>query len=152
MLWCYVFTSTDRRLQGTLDFLLSRQLPQTRTLSIHLHPFRSDAATMSIFSYIRSIYALDTIDTRFTSSSATPYKTVVDARPDPTSPHSKKDGPPQGVPVRLDGSGRPIAQPSRWNTPEFYFYYLVFIVVVPYMFYITYDVSRRSCYDNPVCP
>lgn len=105
---------------------------------------------MSIFSYIRSIYALDTIDTRFTSSSATPYKSVVDARIDPTNADSKEDGPPQGVPVRLDGSGRPIAQPSRWKTPEFYFYYLVFIVVVPYMFYIAYDVSRRAYHDNSV--
>ena len=28
--------------------------------------------------------------------------------------------------------------------PEFYFYYLVFITVVPYMFWVAYDVSRRQ--------
>ncbi|RDW75975.1 hypothetical protein BP5796_06796 [Coleophoma crateriformis] len=101
---------------------------------------------MSIFSYIRSIYALDTIDTRFTSSSSTPYKDIVDARADPAaaSRAAKRDDSIPGVGVRTDSSGRPIAQPSKWNTPEFYFYYLVFLVVVPYMFWIAYDVSRPS--------
>ncbi|RAL67864.1 hypothetical protein DID88_008590 [Monilinia fructigena] len=39
---------------------------------------------------------------------------------------------------------KPVAQPSRWNTPEFYFYYFIFLTVVPYMFWIAYDVSRPS--------
>lgn len=98
---------------------------------------------MSLFSYVRSVYALDTIDTRFTSSSTTPYKSVIDARLDPAQ-GSSRPLPPQGVPAKLDSNGKPIAQPSKWNTPEFYFYYLVFIVVVPYMFWIAYDVSRRQ--------
>lgn len=98
---------------------------------------------MSIFSYVKSIYALDTIDTRFTSSSATPYQTVVDARSDPSSKIKRDDSKP-GVGVRTDHSGRPIAQPSKWNTPEFYFYYFVFITVVPYMFWVAFDVSRRT--------
>jgi len=101
---------------------------------------------MSIFSYVRSIYALDTIDTRFTSSSSTPYKTVIDARVDPAAvaANAKRDDSIPGDGVKTDSSGRPIAQPSKWNTPEFYFYYAVFIVVVPYMFWIAYDVSRRQ--------
>jgi protein-cysteine N-palmitoyltransferase HHAT len=99
---------------------------------------------MSIFSYVRSIYALDTIDTRFTSSSATPYKAVVDARIDPATSTSKRDDSVPRVGIRTDYSGRPIAQPSKWGTPEFYFYYLVFITVVPYMFWVAYDVSRRQ--------
>lgn len=98
---------------------------------------------MSVFSYIRSIYALDTIDTRFTSSSAAPYKTVVDARSDPSSKIKRDDSVP-GVGVKTDHSGRPIAQPSKWNTPEFYFYYFVFLTVVPYMFWVAFDVSRRT--------
>ncbi|KAL5314528.1 hypothetical protein ACEPPN_017168 [Leptodophora sp. 'Broadleaf-Isolate-01'] len=98
---------------------------------------------MSVFSYIRSIYALDTIDTRFTSSSAAPYKTVVDARSDPSSKIKRDDSVP-GVGVKTDHSGRPIAQPSKWNTPEFYFYYFVFLTVVPYMFWVAFDVSRPS--------
>src|SRR5271169_883457 len=32
--------------------------------------------------------------------------------------------------------------PPRWNTPEFYFYALTFIVVVPQMVYCAWDVSR----------
>ena len=103
---------------------------------------------MSIFSYVRSIYALDTIDTRFTSSSATPYKAVVDARIDPATSTSKRDDSVPGVGVKTDHSGRPIAQPSKWNTPEFYFYYFVFITIVPYMFWIAYDVSRRQYKDT----
>jgi len=99
---------------------------------------------MTIFSYVRSIYALDTIDTRFTNSSATPYKTVIDARLDPAKSNVKRDDSVPGVGVKTDHSGRPIAQPSKWNTLEFYFYYLVFMVVVPYMFWIPYDVSRRQ--------
>lgn len=95
---------------------------------------------MSVFSYIKSIYALDTIDTRFTSSSATPYKAVVDAR---ATTSNKRDDSVPGVGVKTDYSGRPIAQPSKWDTLEFYIYYLVFIVVVPYMFWVAYDVSRR---------
>ncbi len=105
---------------------------------------------MGIFSYVKSIYALDTIDTRFTSSSYTPYRAVIDARSDPATSGSKRDDSIPGVGVKTDYSGRPIAQPSRWKTPEFYFYYLVFIVVVPYMFWIAYDVSRRECVHDPL--
>ncbi|KAK2625474.1 hypothetical protein QTJ16_004786 [Diplocarpon rosae] len=98
---------------------------------------------MSLFSYVRSIYALDTIDTRFTSSSSTPYRTVVDARSHPDHKAKRDDSAP-GVGVRTDNSGRPIAQPSKWNTPEFYFYYFVFLTIVPSMFWVAFDVSRPS--------
>ncbi|KAI8093031.1 MBOAT, membrane-bound O-acyltransferase family-domain-containing protein [Halteromyces radiatus] len=39
--------------------------------------------------------------------------------------------------------------PPRWNTPEFYFYYLCFIIIVPYMFYIAHSVSKET---NPHYP
>jgi protein-cysteine N-palmitoyltransferase HHAT len=97
---------------------------------------------MSLFSYIRSIYQLDTLDTRLTNSSTTPYKRPANAQIDPTYPKSSQDLP-QGVPVKLDPNGRPIAQPSKWNTPEFYVYYFCFVTIVPYMFWVAYDVSRR---------
>ncbi|KAI0998853.1 hypothetical protein K3495_g9342 [Podosphaera aphanis] len=96
---------------------------------------------MNLFSYIRSIYTLDTIDTRFTSSSSIPYRAVIEARKNRSPP---KDHSVPGEGVKTDYSGRPIAQPSKWSTPEFYFYYLVFIVVVPSMFWVAYDVSRPS--------
>lgn len=106
-------------------------------------PQRLDDLGMSIFSYIKSIYALDTIDTRFTTSSGTSYKTVIDARGDPATSGSKRDDSIPGIGVKTDRRGNPVAQPSKWNTLEFYFYYFVFITIVPYMFWIAYDVSRR---------
>lgn len=100
---------------------------------------------MSLFSYIRSIYALDTLDTRFTNSSSTPYKAI-----DPVASTSKRDDSISGSSGKTDRQGRPVAQPSLWNTPEFYVYYLVFIIAVPYMFWIAYDVSRRQYMDSPL--
>ncbi len=85
---------------------------------------------MGLLAFFRSIYNVDTLDTRFTTPSSVPYKTVVDARGD-------KDG-------RLQNALDKRAEPPKWNTPEFYLYYLVFLVCVPYMFWIAYDVSRRT--------
>lgn len=105
---------------------------------------KPDALAMSIFSYIRSIYALDTIDTRFTNPSSNPYKTVVDTRAESALIYAKRDDSIPGVGVKTDRRGLPIAQPSRWRTAEFIFYYFVFLTIVPYMFWIAYDVSRRK--------
>lgn len=101
---------------------------------------------MSLFSYLRSIYQLDTLDTRFTNSSTTPYKSALNTQIDPASGKSSRDGPVQGVPVKLDSNGLPLAQPSKWKTPEFYFYYFIFLTIVPYMFWVPYTVSRRECH------
>jgi len=98
---------------------------------------------MSVFSYIRSIYALDTIDTRFTNSSSTPYQTVIDGRAESVVANAKRDDSIPGTGGKTDHSGRPVAQPSKWNTLEFYVYYLVFIIIVPLMFKVVYDVSKR---------
>ena len=98
---------------------------------------------MRPWSYVQSIYALDTIDTRFTSSASTPHKSVTDERSDPAGSGSKKDGSARGASVRTDSN---LIEPSKWNTPEFYFYYFIFITAIPYMFWIAYDVSRRECH------
>ncbi len=95
---------------------------------------------MGLLSYIKSIFALDTIDTRFTNSSSTPYKPLAQ---DPGVDTPKRDDSLGGIGVKTDHNGRPIAQPSRWKTPEFYLYYLVFLIVIPYMFWVAFDVSRR---------
>ncbi|KAI8381506.1 MBOAT-domain-containing protein [Radiomyces spectabilis] len=39
-----------------------------------------------------------------------------------------------------------VTSPSRWHTREFYFYYVCFCIVVPYMFLVTYRLSRE---DHP---
>jgi len=99
---------------------------------------------MSIFSYVRSIYALDTLDTRFTNASSTSYQTVIDTRAETSAIQAKRDDSVPGSGGKLDRKGRPLAQPSLWRTKEFTFYYFVFATIVPYMFWICYDVSRRK--------
>jgi hypothetical protein len=88
---------------------------------------------MGVLSFIRSVYDLDTLDTRFTNSSSVPYQTVVDARSDPAASRES--------PLKVQSR----SQPSKWRTPEFYLYYLVFLVAVPYMFWVPYSVSTRGC-------
>ena len=99
---------------------------------------------MGIFSYVKSIYALDTIGTRFTNSSSTPYQAVVDGRAETAAADAKRDDSIPGTGGKTDHSGRPVAQSSKWNTLEFYVYYLVFLIFVPLMFKVVYDVSKRE--------
>lgn len=87
---------------------------------------------MSPFSFLRSVYTLDTLDTRFTTPSATPYKTVIDSRGDEDTRDAQKEK----IASR--------APPSKWNTPEFYLYLTVVCVCVPLMLWIPYTVSRPS--------
>lgn len=90
----------------------------------------------SLIQGLRRLYSLDTLDTRLTTSSTTPIKTAVaDSTRDPTA---GKDARAQEIASR--------AQPSKWNTPEFYFYYFVFLTVVPMMFKTVMDVSQP---DHP---
>lgn len=85
---------------------------------------------MGFLSFLRSVYTLDTLDTRFSTPSSTSYKTVIDSRSDPAA----KDGHKERITAR--------ASPSKWKSPEFYIYYLVFAVCVPLMLWIPYTVSR----------
>jgi protein-cysteine N-palmitoyltransferase HHAT len=97
---------------------------------------------MGALSYLRGVYDLDTLDTRFTTPATVPYKAVLDARR-----HDVGNGSANGGARQEDiGLSKPDkrAQPSKWNTPEFYLYYLAFVTLVPYMFWIAYDVSRRK--------
>ena len=41
-----------------------------------------------------------------------------------------------------DGTPIPGAQPSKWNTPEYYIYYLFFLTIPALMFKSVYDVSK----------
>jgi hypothetical protein len=76
-------------------------------------------------SFLASVYNLDTLDTRFTTPSSVPYRAPNGKREDEAKPDKR-------------------AEPSKWGTAEFYVYYLVFLTAVPYMFWIAYDVSRRT--------
>lgn len=87
---------------------------------------------MGALSFLRSVYDLDTLDTRFTNSSSVPYQTVIDARSDPAPSQQSST------------TAQSRLQPAKWRTPEFYLYYLVFILAVPYMFWVPYSVSKRK--------
>jgi hypothetical protein len=94
---------------------------------------------MTILSSLRSLYTLDTLDTRFTNSPKTPYKDVIKAR------EENRPLPGRDIAKKLDSRGQPIGPAaSLWDTAEFYFYYLVIAVAVPYMFWVAYDVSKRQ--------
>ncbi|KAJ5093854.1 Membrane bound O-acyl transferase MBOAT [Penicillium angulare] len=89
-----------------------------------------------IFSWLRRIYSLDTLDTRFTSSATTPANAAADTRPASTK----------------DARANAIAQnapASLWRTPEFFIYYLFFITLVPLMFKTVVDASKQ---DHPIYP
>ncbi|KAI2626393.1 MBOAT, membrane-bound O-acyltransferase family-domain-containing protein [Xylaria nigripes] len=90
---------------------------------------------MGAMSFLRSIYDLDTLDTRFIVSSTTPFQTVIESRNNATAASSKERA------VRWNSRASSVSA-SRWNTPEFYLYYVVFVLAVPYMFWVAYDASK----------
>jgi hypothetical protein len=76
-------------------------------------------------SFLANLYDLDTLDTRFTTPSSVPYRVANDKREDDK--------------VVVDQR----TEPPKWRSFEFHLYYLVIAAVVPYMFWVAYDVSRR---------
>ncbi|VUC35832.1 unnamed protein product [Clonostachys rosea] len=84
---------------------------------------------MGLLSFATSVYNLDALDTRFSVSSTTPYQTVIDTRSDPTAK------------TEAAAKAQSRAHPSKWKSPEFLFYYVIFIFAVPYMFWVPYSVS-----------
>ncbi|KAI0599951.1 MBOAT family protein [Biscogniauxia sp. FL1348] len=85
---------------------------------------------MGLLSFFRSIYDLDTLDTRFTNPSSTPYKAVIEARDDAVASKERAS------------KWNSRAPPPKWTTPEFILYYLILSFVIPYMFWVAYDASR----------
>ncbi|KAI1077301.1 MBOAT-domain-containing protein [Whalleya microplaca] len=109
---------------------------------------------MGVLSFFRATYDLDTLDTRFTISSSTPYKTVIEARDDAAAvaAAASKDG--ASKPNGLNGSNTSNASntstgPSKWNTPEFYLYYLFLGWAVPSMFWVAYHASKPTHPNYP---
>lgn len=99
-------------------------------------PARDAACTMSLLYWLRRLYSLDTLDTRFTVPANTPLKAAADTR---SSPSASAD------PSAKDARSSEIANgasPSRWKTPEYFVYYLVFVTLVPLMFKTVIGVSQ----------
>ena len=92
---------------------------------------------MNLLHYAARLYSLDTLDTRFTTSSKTPPSHIDPARPSPDEVSHKKG---------KSGAGELAkgASPSRWTSAEFIYHGLVFLVAVPLMFKTVYDVSKRK--------
>ncbi len=86
--------------------------------------------------FLRNLYSLETLDTRFAQSASTPPKRGdTELRTQQQLRSSKPKG--DAVGSYADG-----AQPPRWNTPEFYAYYLVLLFAIPMMFKAVYEVSQ----------
>lgn len=82
---------------------------------------------MKILNYVGRLYSLDTLDTRFTTSSKSPPSNFT-----PTNGHGSAN--------KIDKGALGASQP-RWTTLEFYIYYLIILVAIPSMFKAAYDVS-----------
>ncbi|KAF8438295.1 MBOAT, membrane-bound O-acyltransferase family-domain-containing protein [Terfezia claveryi] len=83
---------------------------------------------MLLLSLLKDLFSLNTLDSRLTTVSARPRQ-----NPGPNS----------------DGTRRPrevTGTPSKWNSIEFYFYYLFLAIAIPLMFKATYELSTE---DHP---
>lgn len=84
----------------------------------------------------RNLYSLETLDTRFAHSATTPPKPGdAELRSQQQLKSRRSDGDTAGP--YADG-----AQPPKWNTAEFYAYYLVLLFAIPMMFKAVYEVSQ----------
>lgn len=92
-------------------------------------------AAMTFLDSFKKLYSLDTLDSRLVTSSTTPAR---------TSGSSIGDIKPPAQTVLQDGSREKIpgVQASKWNTVEFYFYYLCFLTIPFFMVKSVYDVSK----------
>lgn len=88
-------------------------------------------------SYIRQLYSLDTLDTRFVvPATAPPKEALEEAKVDPSNPLPVPNG------KNKDRNGTDYAQQPRWKTNEFYFYYVVISASVFFMFKLVIDCSK----------
>jgi hypothetical protein len=91
---------------------------------------------MSLYD-LRRLFALETLDTRFfVPATAPPRDALEEAALSTTKPSPAQNGPSKGK------DSRDSSEPPRWKTPEFFLYYLVFIICVPLMFKAVLDVSK----------
>jgi len=99
-----------------------------------------EVVKMFSLSYIERLYSLDTLDTRFTvSANAALKKTSKEHGVTVDNPALSA----AGQPVKQQDQELPVGiQPSKWRTPEYIFYYIVIIVVLPSMFGVVINVSK----------
>jgi hypothetical protein len=92
--------------------------------------------------FFRQLYSLDTLDTRFiVPATAPPKEALKEAELDPAGPLPTHDGRGKGK----GGDGN--VQPPRWNTPEFYVYYVSISASIFMMFKLVLQVSQGWCIE-----
>ena len=90
---------------------------------------------MAILQDVGRLYSVETLDTRFTTSLSTPSSHIDSAKPQRGETLAGRNN---------SQKQNSAPSPSRWKTPEFLYHYIVFLVVVPWMFYTVFDVSQRK--------
>ena len=92
---------------------------------------------------LRTLYSLNTLDTRLAGDARSPVTTKQafgDSRSDPARP-SPAGGSEQNDEAR---EKLPEESQSNWNTTEFYVYYAVFVICIPLMLKCVLDISQRK--------
>ncbi|EFX00939.1 glycerol/H+ symporter [Grosmannia clavigera kw1407] len=95
---------------------------------------------MGFLRVLRSVYDVDTLDTRFTTPSTVPYRAAVADRYDNGNDSSVAADDSKISSVRAEISKR--AEPSKWRSPEYLLYIILISIAMPFMFWIPYSVSR----------
>lgn len=87
---------------------------------------------MTVLSFLRELYSLETLDTRFTNSASTSVK----------SASVKEDGLKPGV--ERGGKTLPAESTGRLPRWEFWFYIVVVFLSVPQMYWSVVEISQRK--------
>jgi len=88
--------------------------------------------------FLRQLYSLDTLDTRFVIPANAPPKEALEY----VELSSVQTLPFRNEQAKSRDAGLGSVRPSRWNTPEFYAYCLVISACIPFMFKSVVDVSK----------
>ena len=87
--------------------------------------------------FLRQLYSIETLDTRFVvPATAPPKEALEEAQRDPAGPLPVRNGQTKSRSTVDD------VQPPRWNTPEYYVYFVVVGLCVPFMCKTVVDVSK----------
>ena len=86
---------------------------------------------MGLLSFLRETYEPGTLDTRFVNPTSVPYKSVIETRDDPAA--ASKD---------RAAKWNSRSTTPKWNTPEYWLYFLILVPAVPAMLYIAYSASN----------
>lgn len=99
---------------------------------------------MRVLQHVQRLFSLDTLDTRFTTSSKAllPNEHLLRKIPRADSHDGSYNLHPRQIGRTIEEAG-PSA--SKWSSPEFMVYAVVFMIAIPLMFKTAYDVSARMC-------